>query len=553
MKEVLYIYCRVSTVGQQEKGTSLKEQERFGIELAKSKGMDYEVFNEGSMSGSDKKDKDGDWIDSLANRPVLTNLMNLVREGQVKHVYSEITDRLSRSNKSFTNISVDFARHNVTLYTKTGTFEVGKSPTDKLLLSLLGIFAEYDNELRTQRLKTGRFIKAKQGFWMLGSLPFGYKLGKNKKLVIDKDQSKWVEKMFKWYDEGMSFPSIKKKLDGKVETNRGNVIWTQQSIGSLMRNTHHKGYYTYLGTKIPCPKIVDIELWERVNKKINNKERRQKYTNKKRYDFALSPLLECGNCGESILGQSQKSKGDSYRFSYCCSSRDKSYKKGGTKGNWERGKYCPNTVSIESERTEDIVWETLSEILKVSRIEKESFKGLRLSTKKTTTSKKEMELDKLRVVHSNLHSTIRRIEEGIEDQRIDKLSNPTKAKSIDNFIKKLEKSKEETLLKIQETENRMSELEDDSLWIDWVKDYQDKIKNLDKMSRKEKNEEIRRYVKKILVTFNEDTRTHTLKLRLKLPLVGDYFKYTDKKKSPKEYKIHEGSYEKELEYTEQGK
>ena len=267
----------------------------------------------------------------------------------------------------------------------------------------------------------------------------------------------------------------------------------------------------------------------------------------------MSPLLECGNCGESILGQSQKSKGDSYRFSYCCSSRDKSYKKGGTKGNWERGKYCPNTVSIESERTEDIVWETLSEILKVSRIEKESFKGLRLSTKKTTTSKKEIELDKLRVVHSNLHSTIRRIEEGIEDQRIDKLSNPTKAKSIDNFIKKLEKSKEETLLKIQETENRMSELEDDSLWIDWVKDYQDKIKNLDKMSRKEKNEEIRRYVKKILVTFNEDTRTHTLKLRLKLPLVGDYFKYTDKKKSPKEYKIHEGSYEKELEYTEQGK
>jgi len=553
MKEVLYIYCRVSTVGQQEKGTSLKEQERFGIELAKSKGMDYEVFNEGSMSGSDKKDKDGDWVDSLANRPVLTNLMNLVREGQVKYVYSEITDRLSRSNKSFTNISVDFARHNVTLFTKTGTFEVGKSPTDKLLLSLLGIFAEYDNELRTQRLKTGRFIKAKQGFWMLGKPIFGYKLGKNKKLVIDKDQSKWVEKMYKWYDEGMSLPSIKKKLDGKVETNRGNVIWTHGSISKLLSNTHHKGFYTYLGVQIPCPKIVDLELWERVNKKINNKERRQKYTNKKRYDFTLSPILECGNCGSSILGQSQRSKGEEFRFSYCCSSRDKSYKKGGTKGDWKRGKYCPNTVSIECQRTEDVVWETLSEILKVSRIEKESFKGLRLSTKKTTTSKKEIELDKLRVVHSNLHSTIRRIEEGIEDQRIDKLSNPTKAKSIDNFIKKLEKSKEETLLKIQETENRMSELEDDSLWIDWVKDYQDKIKNLDKMSRKEKNEEIRRYVKKILVTFNEETRTHTLKLRLKLPLVGDYFKYTDKKKSPKEYKIHEGSYEKELEYSEQGK
>ena len=163
-----------------------------------------------------------------------------------------------------------------------------------------------------------------------------------------------------------------------------------------------------------------------------------------------------------------------------------------------------------------------------------------------------MELDKLEVVRSNLQSTITRIEEGIDEQRIDKLSNPNKAKSIDKFIEKLERSKEETLLKIQETENSLSEIENDSLWIDWINDYQDKIKNLDKLTREEKSEEIRRYVKKILVTFNEETRTHTLKLRLKLPLVGDDFKWTDKKQSPYKYKISEGSYEKETEYTKQG-
>ena len=266
----------------------------------------------------------------------------------------------------------------------------------------------------------------------------------------------------------------------------------------------------------------------------------------------MSPLLVCGNCGSGILGQSQRSNGGDFRFSYCCSSRDKSYKKGGTKANWERGKYCPNTVSIECQRTEDIVWETLSEILKLSTQEKERFKGLRLSTKKTTTSKKEVELDKLKVVRSNLQFTITRMEEGIDDQRIDKLSNPNKAKSIDKFIEKLERSKEETLLKIQETENSISEIENDSLWIDWINDYQDKIKNLDKLTREQKSEEIRRYVKKILVTFNEETRTHTLKLRLKLPLVGDDFEWTDKKQSPYKYKISEGSYEKETEYTKQG-
>ena len=44
---------------------------------------------------------------------------------------------------------------------------------------------------------------------MLGTLPFGYRLGKNKKLAIDKEQSQWVKKMFEWYDQGTSLPQIK--------------------------------------------------------------------------------------------------------------------------------------------------------------------------------------------------------------------------------------------------------------------------------------------------------------------------------------------------------
>ena len=42
--------------------------------------------------------------------------------------------------------------------------------------------------------------------------------------------------------KNLSLPEIKKKLDGKVETNRGNVIWSIGSIRMLLSNTHHKGY-----------------------------------------------------------------------------------------------------------------------------------------------------------------------------------------------------------------------------------------------------------------------------------------------------------------------
>ena len=35
-------------------------------------------------------------------------------------------------------------------------------------------------------------------------------MGKNKKLAIDKEQSEWVERIFKWYSEGLSPMRIKR-------------------------------------------------------------------------------------------------------------------------------------------------------------------------------------------------------------------------------------------------------------------------------------------------------------------------------------------------------
>lgn len=549
MKEVLYIYCRVSTDLQRDKGSSLEEQERFGIELAKSLDMDYEVHNEGAKSGSDT---------DISTRPVFSNLMALVREGEVKHLFVEVLDRLTRDDQVSSMVNSDFAKNRVTVYTRTARYDP-ESLEDSFMMKLLGLFAQYDNQLRTQRLKTGRFLKAKQGFWVLGNSPFGYKLGKNKKLVIDKNQSPWVEKMFAWYDQGMSLPEIKKQLDGRVETNNKSaktgeksLIWSMESVRNLLTNTHHKGYYTYLGVKIPCPRIVEDDLWERVNKTLADKTTRQSAkrslgTGKgnKTYDFALSPLMTCGDCGTSMQGQSQNRSGGERTHSYLCGSRDKKYKKGSHTADWKRGKYCKNTTSCSAERLEDVVWETLSEILKVSHQHKEEFKGLTLSTKKTSSQKRPQLISHTQTEIANLEQVLARIESSIDEQRILKIESPSDEKKIDKFIKRLSVTREETLLKIQEKMNQLVSLENDSLWVDWVKDYQDNIKNLDELSREEKNKEITKYVQSILVSFNEDSRTHNLKLRLKLPLVGDGLVYKDNNKKSDGYKITEGSYEKE--------
>jgi len=87
MKQTLHIYTRVSTSIQEDDGTSLDTQRDLGVERAKTLGMKHRVWNEGSRSSSK---------DDLSNRPILTELLQDVQDGKVKHLYVWNTDRLSR-------------------------------------------------------------------------------------------------------------------------------------------------------------------------------------------------------------------------------------------------------------------------------------------------------------------------------------------------------------------------------------------------------------------------------------------------------------------------
>lgn len=254
--------------------------------------------------------------------------------------------------------------------------------------------------------------------------------------------------------------------------------------------------------------------------------------------------MSCGDCGSSYHGESKRRRGE-YRYSYVCSSRDKSYKKKVAKGDWKRGKYCKNTVSIESERMEDIVWETLKEILKVSSQEKEKFKELSLSSKKKGTFKvkEKKKLEREVVVVSN---TIKRLDLAIIKNEKDKVITPIKAKELAKLNTELESAKNIELQKMQNFQNQLHHLDNDDRWIDWVNDYSKKMVDLDSMDRKGRNEVVMNYVDKIDVSFNESERTHNIKLKLKLPLIADEFEWTSKNKSPYTYKISEGSYEKDI-------
>ena len=151
MKETLYIYTRVSTSMQKEDGTGLAEQKRLGVERAKQLNMEPLILDEGSMSGSGE---------DIEQRPVLSNLIALIRKGEVKNLYVYNGDRLARHSLTSAIINHDIVENGVTVHTHFGTYT--DTPQDQLMMDLVGVFAKYENKVRTARLKSGRFAKANQ-------------------------------------------------------------------------------------------------------------------------------------------------------------------------------------------------------------------------------------------------------------------------------------------------------------------------------------------------------------------------------------------------------
>ena len=218
-KQVLHIYTRVSTSVQEDDGTSLDTQRELGIDRSNILEMDYRVWNEGSQSSSK---------DDLSNRPVLTELLEKVQDGEVKHLYVWNTDRLSRNIQTWGLIRLLLIKNDVHLHTPTGE-QILSDPTTNLMLGIMSEFSQYDNLIRTERFRLGKIKKIKDGFWKGGPPPYGYKLSEGL-LEVDPDESKWVIKIHEWYRDGLSVDDIRTELmNNGVITRRKNPTWCHRS------------------------------------------------------------------------------------------------------------------------------------------------------------------------------------------------------------------------------------------------------------------------------------------------------------------------------------
>ncbi|WP_028581401.1 recombinase family protein [Desulfogranum japonicum] len=130
-------YIRVSSIGQNT------ERQLEGVELAKT-------FTE-KISAKSK------------DRPVLNDCLDYLREGDELHVHS--IDRLARNLADLQHMIGDLQARDITVYfhKENLVFSGEENPMSKLMMQMMGAFAEFERNLIKERQAEGIAAAKKKG------------------------------------------------------------------------------------------------------------------------------------------------------------------------------------------------------------------------------------------------------------------------------------------------------------------------------------------------------------------------------------------------------
>ena len=537
MKETLHIYTRVSSVSQEEEGTSLETQLELGLERSKKLGMKHKVWNEGGQSSSK---------DDLGNRPVLVNLLKGIDDGDVKHLYVWNTDRLSRNMNTWGMIRFKLIKNEITLHTPTGK-QILSDPQTNLMLGIMSEISQYDNKLRTERFRLGRIHRIKQGFWKGGPPPYGYKL-KDGLLEIDKEESSWVKKILEWYLEGDSVLIIKDKLlQNGVVTRRGNPIWSVGSIQNVLTEIpHYQGFWNYHDKKsgddirVDCPTSIPLELIQKVKKLCDSRKYNSSKPNRRpnrKHTFLLKELFECGSCSGSFSGWKSDKKQSPYYF---CETNKKNHRR-----NEEDMIDCDSEKNLNMDTTDELVWDVVKDVMSESNLFRESVKRELLDDKsmiQTGSDIKKLE----RQVKVN-DEMMKKISESIVNQETDKLIGIRSEEEIQDVLGKLDEQMLKLRVKKEELQTEVSKRYTENEWTDWVKEWGSRLEEMKSsdFTFEDKKNFIRSVVEKIVVQ-SDGKIEHELDIQFKLPYVNDKLVWNDEEKKSQGYILKDGGYSKRL-------
>ena len=275
---------------------------------------------------------------NIVDRPAINRLIEDVGSRRVNNVLVFKVDRLTRSTKNLLELVELFEDCDCTFNSLTESIDTD-SPSGRMFLKIIGIFAEFERENLIARVKMGLERKVKEGYTIANAvISYGYyKEPKQKIQTIHPDESEIIKEIFSLYaTQNYSMNKIAMDLNmRKVPTKLGGT-WNSSTIRQILINPTYIGkvrygieskgedksrYFEVDGHHEP---IISDELFHLANERIESLPSKTRTKLPKESSYFCG-VLYCGRCGSKFTTQNYSYKTlkneKNYTNSYQCRTR----------------------------------------------------------------------------------------------------------------------------------------------------------------------------------------------------------------------------------------
>lgn len=288
-------------------------------------------------------------------RDRFTEVLNMLRQGEAKHLIVWVVDRLSREPEDFFPLRKELRRLGVTIhYSQRGRASIPGDEDGEFFEDLEAVFAKRERNKFIARSMAGRWRKAMSGYLPGNARPaYGYRRAgetRTLRLEIDEQQAQIVRQIFTWYAIDRIRPvEIARRLSAAGTLAPGDINpapnkkigrgqWMPNAVYHILRNEIYAGRHRVRRRSrkngiwiqqpsdkhiiVSVPAIIDEELWQAAQQRLDTG--RQQSPRNQRRQTLMGRRLRCGICGAAIhAGHGRGNwKTGKKRYSYYeCSSR----------------------------------------------------------------------------------------------------------------------------------------------------------------------------------------------------------------------------------------
>jgi len=296
------------------------EHQPFSISAQEAALLNYIASQSGwTLAARYSDDASG----ATTGRPDLQRALTAARAGRFDVLLVVRVDRFSRRLSDLLALLAELDDAGVAFVSATEPFDTSTS-IGRMLVQLLGVFAEFERETIIDRVTKGMAAKAAKGKWPGGRRPYGYQVDRDtQKLVPHLEEASHLKEIFKLY-AGQRFGTraIATELNRRGVRSRTGKPWSGHAVARILANPAYAGDIAHgdVYAEDAHEALIDRQTWQRASAIAAERADPQTQRAASNSDYDLTGKITCPGCGHKYIGTSATGRSRTYRY-YTCFSR----------------------------------------------------------------------------------------------------------------------------------------------------------------------------------------------------------------------------------------